>query len=180
MSNYSHKKTTLSGGLVVLYGLTIFIIVSSGGGEENRTPVRRGPIVMALQAYSLVVVVRIRAETPLHPSKILSNYHHARIVAWRGAAFHDTSGEPAAVSVLWRSWLNYAANAKLSSTFIVLSDSLTGCYRLPPACSFRPSSRRRNLAPPFIMIIYSSSIFPRMARPIFTFASLSAIASRLS
>jgi len=81
-------------------------------------------------------------------SKILLIYRRAKIITKRGAAFHNTSGEPAAVSVLWRSGLNYAANAKLSSTFIFLSDSFTGCYRLSPTCSFRPSSRRRNLSPP--------------------------------
>ncbi len=39
-------------------------------------------------------------------SKILSIYHPAKIITERGAAFHDTSGEPAALFVLRRSWLN--------------------------------------------------------------------------
>ena len=38
-------------------------------------------------------------------SKIFYNYHSAKIITKWGAAFHDTSGEPAAVSVLWRSGL---------------------------------------------------------------------------
>ena len=91
-------------------------------------------------------------------SKILSIYHRAKIITKWGAAFRDTSGEPAAVSVLRRSGLNYAANAKLSSTFIFSSDSFTGCYRLSPTCSFRPSSRRRNLSSPNIFLIIISAV----------------------
>ncbi len=38
-------------------------------------------------------------------SKILFIYHRAKIITGWGAAFHDTSGEPAALSVLRRSGL---------------------------------------------------------------------------
>ena len=45
-------------------------------------------------------------QNTLPRSKILSIYHPAKIITRWGAAFHDTSGEPAAVSVLGCSRLN--------------------------------------------------------------------------
>ena len=47
-----------------------------------------------------------QVQNTLLRSKILSIYHCAKIITQWGAAFHDTSGEPAALSVLRRSWLN--------------------------------------------------------------------------
>ena len=98
-------------------------------GESNSRPTwaNRGGSTGLFSDYCRQASIRDN----LNPSKIFINYHSAKIITEWGAAFHDTSGEPAAVSVLWRSWLNYAANAKLSSTFIFSSGFLRGVTDFP-------------------------------------------------
>ena len=99
-----------------------------------------------------------QVQNSLHRSKIFNVYHSAKIITEWGAAFHNTSGEPAAVSVLWCSRLNYAANAKLSSTFIFLSEVLRVITDFPrPAPSDPPNAVETYRPQLALFVVFSSN-----------------------
>ena len=56
----------------------LFIFNHRNGGGENRTPVQRGPIMTALQAYSLFIVVGSSTGTNFNLSRILTGLSPCR------------------------------------------------------------------------------------------------------
>lgn len=77
---------------------------------------------------------------PLRVPRVLRIYHHTGLSIWWGAGFHDTFGEPPALSVRRRGW-QLGRQCEIIFDFYCFVQSFTGECGLSPTCSLRSSNR---------------------------------------
>ena len=154
ISSFFQALTACQMYLLPLFLTPLVLIIWWRRGESNSRPTwaNHGGSTGLVSVRCRQVQIR----NTLNPSKIFFIYHSAKIITKWGAAFHDTSGEPAAVSVLWCSWLNYAANAKLSSTFIFLSEVLRVVTDFPRPAPPDPPHAVETFRPLLLVVVIAS------------------------